>query len=135
MIKETIKFVDYEGEDRTQIAYFNLTKVELMRLSAKYAPKSVDLEAVTKIIVDRGDVGEMLSFIEDMILSAYGERDNDGVRFVKNPRIRAEFENSLAYAQLFEDLLGDDGNRIQTFAKGLYSDNSAKKPLAQAPRG
>lgn len=134
MIKETIKFVDYEGEDRTQVAYFNLTKVELMRLAAKYSPKAVDLSAVSTIVIERGDVGEMLAFIEDMVLSAYGERDNDGVRFVKNPRIRAEFENSLAYAQFFEDLLSDEGH-IQTFAKGLYSDNSAKKSLAQAPRG
>ena len=36
MLKETIKFTDFEGKPSQEIAYFNLSKVDAVRLSAKW---------------------------------------------------------------------------------------------------
>ncbi len=40
---------------------------------------------------------------------AYGEKSEDGKRFIKNDQLREEFSQTAAYQSLFIELATDDG--------------------------
>lgn len=126
MIKKTIKFTDFNGEEQTEDFYFNLNKVEAVQLTANAGG---DIESYARYLAESNDLATMITFIQDMILSAVGVRDAEGRRFIKSPQIRADFENSIAYAELFEELL-ENPEACRKFGEGLVS-NPGKKPVTQ----
>ncbi len=69
----------------------------------------------------------MLQLIEDMILTSYGERSSDGSRFNKSEEIRKNFENSIAYAEVFEEILTNE-NAAAEFASGIGLTPKSNKP-------
>lgn len=133
MIKQVIKFKDYEGNDRSATAWFNLSNRELMALASKYAPQTADLEAVSAHLQEVGDLTLQLKFIDDVLLTAYGERDTDGIMFKKSAEIRSNFENSVVYDSFFEQLIQDE-SLMKTFIAGVPQDQSKTKALSEAPR-
>jgi len=132
MIKQTIKFTDFLGEERTSEEWFNLNKRELISLAAKYAPKSANLEEISKTIAGSGNLSRQLTFINDVILTSYGVRDTDGIVFKKSEQIRQDFENSSVYDAFF-DLLLTNEKVMNEFVTGIPQDQAKKKSLAEAP--
>lgn len=116
MIKKTISYVDFNGTERKDDYYFHLSIPEATRFAARFGDKG--WEAGIKEIVDNGDFSEVLSLFEDIILTSYGQKSQDGRTFVKNNEIRENFSNSEAYAQLFEELVMS-GDKMTEFAKGI----------------
>ena len=102
MFKHTIKYHDFNGNEREEDFYFHLSTPEVVRLEAKFG---ATIDEYTKTISEQQDLGQMLNFLEDIILSSYGRKTTDGKSFIKNPQLRTEFEYSQAYAELFEELL------------------------------
>ena len=100
MITETITYVDFNGEEQTETAYFNLTESELMRFNASIRgglKKKIEKFENTK---DQ-DPYEILSLFEDIVLRAYGRKSEDGKRFEKAGGMLAEeFAETAAYAAL-----------------------------------
>lgn len=117
MLKKTITFMNYDNEEVTKDYYFNFTKPELMRMFANYGGDAVKY---FQYLAEEKDSKKMIAALEDVILSAYGERTPDGDSFMKTPEIRAYFENSIAYAELFEELLTDE-NSLVKFIEGTTS--------------
>ena len=81
MLKETRTYKDFDGKERTEDFYFNLSKAELMELEA-----SVDggwLNSMKRIISAQNNPAIMREF-KNMILSSYGEKSPDGKRFIKS---------------------------------------------------
>ena len=101
MIKKTIEYTDYNGEKRKEDFYFNLSKAELleMQLSA-----TGGLEEFLEKIIQTQDGPALVKMFKDIILKAYGEKSPDGRTFMKNDEIRARFECSEAYSELFMEL-------------------------------
>jgi len=124
MLKKVIKYTDYNGNQRTETAYFNYNKLDILKLEAKLGD---DVEAYSKKLAASKDVNKMINFIQDLVLGAYGQKSEDGRSFIKDPKKTEEFENSNAFADLFEELLTKDGY-AQQFATGLVS--GAKKQVA-----
>ena len=98
MLKKTITYTDYDGMERTEDFWFNLSKTELTKLDAEL-PGGV--LGVLRKIIDKKDRKALVDFIETLILRSYGEKTLDGKRFVKTPDMAEEFMQTPAYDELF----------------------------------
>lgn len=101
MVKKTIKYTDYNGKEREEDYYFNLSKVELleMEMSAEGG-----LENKIKKIVESDDKAEIVKYFKEIIKKSFGKKSEDGKRFIKNPKDFEEFEQTEAYVNLFMEL-------------------------------
>lgn len=121
MLKKTITYRNFDGDQVTDDFYFNLTSPELTRLTIKYGG---DLSEYTNKLKEEKNDDGMINFIEELILGSYGEKSKDGKKFMKSKDIRDDFEYSAAYAELFEELLLKP-SAADEFGRGLI--HGAKK--------
>lgn len=105
MLKKTITYTDYNGTERTEDHYFNLSKAEAIELEL-----GVDggLTAMLQKIVAAKDTPALLRVFKDLILRAYGEKSADGKRFVKSEELSVAFSQTEAYSNLFMELATND---------------------------
>lgn len=115
MLKETITYVDYNGNERTEDFYFNLTKAEIMEMEMG---TTGGLAEMIKRIVAAQDAPAIIQVFKDLILKAYGEKSADGKRFVKNKEIAESFAQTEAYSQLFMKL-ATDADAASNFVNGI----------------
>jgi len=115
MLKKTIKFVDYFGEEREQDFYFNLTKSELaeMELSSEGG-----IERLIEKIIQTHDRKKLVGYFKNIILKSYGVKSDDGLRFVKSKEISEAFEQCPAYDVLFMELVTDT-DKVADFFNGI----------------
>ena len=106
MIKKTITYTDYDGNQRTEDFYFNLTKVECMELEFS-SGVGATLSSSIKTLIDNNNMGTVLSTIKDILLKSYGIKSPDGKRFIKNKDVRDSFEQSPAFEQIYWELVTD----------------------------
>ena len=101
MLKKTIKYVDYNDEEREEDFYFNLTKAELtqMQLSEKGG-----LDAVLDRMLQTRDEPSMIKMFKEIIDMSYGVKSTDGRRFIKNQEVLDDFRQTEAYSVLFMEL-------------------------------
>lgn len=123
MIKKTIASVDFNGVERKEDYYFNLTKTEISK-----AQMSVDGGLTTKLqrIVDAQNAPEIMKVFEEFIDMSYGIKSDDGKRFIKSPEILAEFKSTAAYDELFMELISSTKNAIE-FIKGILPSDMSQK--------
>lgn len=122
MLRKVIKYTDFNGIEREEPFYFNLTKAEMMEMEL-----SVDggfTEFLTKV-VEIKDGKELMKLFKNFILKAYGKKSDDGKRFVKSEEIAKEFESSAAYSELFMELLSNTDAAID-FINGLAPTDGEK---------
>lgn len=114
MLKKTIKYTDYNGEEKEQDFFFNLNKAELleMELSAEGG-----LEATIKRLMDEKNGREIVTMFKSLILQSYGEKTIDG-RFEKSPEISKKFSETAAYPELFTEL-ATDADAAAAFVNGI----------------
>lgn len=105
MLKQTIKYTDYEGNEKEEDFYFNLNKAELMEMELT---TKGGLSAYLQKIVDSQDVQKVMSIFKTFILKAYGEKSEDGKRFVKSAELSEAFAQTEAYSELFMKLISDE---------------------------
>ena len=106
MLAKTITYTDYNGVERTETFYFNLSQAELidMQLGGKDGLYSNKLQKM----IDNHDAAAIVATIKEFVLKSYGEKTDDGKRFIKSPEISEEFMQTEAYSQLITELLSDD---------------------------
>ena len=118
MLKKHVKYQGFDGEIIEEDLYFNLTRMDAIELSARYESK--DLAAYMDEIVKKKDIVSLYRVLKDIVLLAYGVKSEDGKRFIKNESVRKEFEESLAFAQLIEDL-HETESALSEFVTGITS--------------
>ena len=118
MLKKHVKYQGFDGEIIGEDLYFNLTRMDAIELSALYESK--DLAAYMDEIVKNKDIASLYRVLKDIVLLAYGVKSEDGKRFIKNDVVKKEFEESLAFAQLIEDLHETD-SALSEFVTGITS--------------
>lgn len=123
MLKKTITYTDYDGMERTEDFWFNLSKTELTKLDAEL-PGGV--LGVLRKIIDKKDRKALVDFIETLILRSYGEKTLDGKRFVKTPEMTEEFMQTPAYDELFMSILSDTDSQTN-FIDGVIPQSMAKE--------
>ena len=123
MLKKTIKYIDFNDKPQEETFYFNLTEAEVteMELSVKGG-----LAATLEKIVKEEDNELIISMFQGVILKAYGEKSEDGKRFVKNAKIREDFASTAAYSALFMEL-ATDADAATVFINGVIPKNLLPK--------
>jgi hypothetical protein len=123
MIKETITYTDYNGSERTEDFYFNLTKAEIMEMELS---TTGGLAEMINRIVKAQDQPAIIKIFKDLILKAYGEKAPDGKRFEKQGGKLAEaFAETEAYSQLFMKL-ATDADAAARFVNGIVPTDARK---------
>lgn len=102
MLKKPITYTDYNGFERTEEFYFNLSKAELAKLNL-VTPGGLEYKINKMKEKLNGD--EIISFFDDVIGMAYGEKSDDGKRFIKSPELTKAFKETEAYSELFMELV------------------------------
>ena len=118
MLKKTITYTDYNGVERTEDLYFNLTKTECMKMQIGTAGGYA--EKLEKIIKSH-DIPALVEVFEELILKSYGEKSDDGKHFHKSPELSKAFTETEAYSELFYEMT-TDANKIADFVKGILPD-------------
>ncbi len=115
MLKKTITYTDYDGNERIEDFYFNLSKAEVAEMEmSEYG----GLSNLLKKIVQEKDTKRIIEMFKDLILRAYGEKSPDGKRFVKNQELRDAFVQTEAYSELFMELAGN-AEAAAAFVNGI----------------
>ena len=91
MLKKTINYTDYNGTERNDDFYFNLTKAEIMEMEMSTAG---GLAEMIQNIVKAQDGPAIIKIFKDLVLKAYGQQSPDGNRFIKHQELRDEFEST-----------------------------------------
>lgn len=106
MRKETMTYTDFDGNERTEDFYFNLTEAELMKLNISKA-KDGGLEELVKRMMNENDGEGIIELFENVLTRAYGEKAPDGKHFVKTKEKTEAFMQTNAYSDLFVKLITD----------------------------
>ena len=122
MLKKTITWTDYEGNERTEDFYFNINKAELVLMQVS---ESGGLDKLLKRIVAETDVQKIIEIFKDVVLKAYGQKSPDGRRFIKSKELSKEFEETEAYVQIFMGLATNTNAAID-FVNGIMPPTEKK---------
>ena len=123
MLKKTIKYTDYNGVERTEDFYFNLNKAEIMEMQLTTVG---GLDAYLKKIISAQDMPTLMRIFKDLVLKSYGVKSDDGRRFIKNDKLREEFEQTEAYSILYMEL-STDAEAAAAFVNGIIPADVAKQ--------
>lgn len=119
MLKKTITYVDYNGNERVEDFYFNLTKAEATEMEL-----SVEGGLTKKLedIVNSQNNKEIIALFKEIILKAYGEKSQDGKRFIKSEELSEAFSQTEAFSELFMELALDE-KATTDFVNGILPAN------------
>lgn len=123
MLKKTITFTDYNGVERTEDFYFNLTKAEIMEMEMSTAG---GLAEMIQKIVSAQDAPSLIAMFKELILKAYGEKSLDGKRFIKSKELSDAFSQTEAYSILFMEL-ATDATEASNFVNGIIPADISKE--------
>ena len=128
MLKKTFTYTDFNGVERTEDHYFNLSKAELMEMELSTTGGLAEM--INKIVAAQ-DAPAIVKIFKDLVLKAYGQKSADGRRFIKSKELSDEFSQTEAYSQLFMEL-ATDADAAAAFVNGIVPamDN---KPAISAP--
>lgn len=115
MIKKTVTYTDFDGNERTEDFYFHLTEQELTEWEL-----SVDggLSGVLQRIIKSQDNKKIIEIFKDLLIRSYGEKTPDGRGFVKNEEIINNFKYTQAFSDLYMELATDD-KAASDFVNGI----------------
>lgn len=102
MLKKSITFEDFNGNEVTEDHYFHLSKADLVEMEV--SQKGGLAKRIEKMMAEEDAKGIMETF-KDLILRAYGQKSEDGRRFIKSPALEDAFLQSPAYDALFMELV------------------------------
>lgn len=115
MYKKTVTYTDYNGVERTESFYFNLSEAEIVEMEL-----GVDggwHERMQRII-DSKDSPTIMREFKNLIMMSYGEKSEDGKRFVKSPALSEAFVQTEAYNKIFMEIV-TDAKAASDFANGI----------------
>ena len=115
MLKKTITYTDYNGSERTEDFYFNLSKAEIMEMEMRTTGGMTEM---IQKIVSAQDAPAIINVFKDLVLKAYGEKSPDGKRFIKSEEISMAFSQTEAYSNLFMEL-ATDADAAAKFVNGI----------------
>jgi hypothetical protein len=123
MLVKEIKCKDYNGNERTEIAYFNLSKAELMEMELS---TSGGFQQYMNRIINTQDSKELIKTFKELILKSYGIKSDDGRRFIKSKELSDEFAQTEAYSELFMEL-ATNAQAAAEFANGIVPQDVAEE--------
>ena len=121
MLKKTITFNDFEGNEITREYYFNLNKSDMIDLQGSMEG------GLDKFLINASqtkDVKAISDFIRTLIMRSYGEKGDDGISFIKvrnGEPLGEKFVQTLAYEKLYDELISgeNDAQAFKDFFAGI----------------
>lgn len=120
-----ITYTDYNGNERTDEFWFNISKAELVLMEMR-APGG-DLESYLSAISSTSDTNELANFFEEIIRMSYGVKTAGG-GFDKNPTHFEKFKQSAAYNEILFKFITDTDFAID-FVNGTVEQNLEKQAV------
>ena len=130
MIKETIKYTDYNGVERTEDFYFNLRKDEILEM--ELGTTGGFAEMINKVVAAQ-DAPSIIKIFKDLVLKAYGEKSADGKRFIKSKELSEAFSQTEAYSIIFMKL-ATDADAAAKIVNGIVPADMAKDAQMTLPK-
>lgn len=130
MLEKKIKFIDFNGEEREETFYFNLTKAELIEMQLEVKG---GLNKLIEQMAETKDIPSLAKLFKTLIKKSYGEKSADGRLFVKTEEAWNNFFYTQAYSELFMELTQNAeaaANFINAIIPAELAEE-AKKQLAQ----
>ena len=124
MLKKTINYTDFNGEERKEDFYFNLTEAEIAEIEMG---TTGGLSEMINRIVNANDIPSIIKVFKDLILKAYGEKSDDGKKFIKvrnGVSLSEEFSQTNAYSVLFMELATDAEKAANFFNSLIPNDGT-----------
>lgn len=130
MLKKNIKYTDYNGVERSEEFFFNLSKAEIMEMELT---TEGGLAAMIQKIIDTQDTPQLIKIFKKLVLDAYGERSADGKQFIKindqGVRLANRFAQTEAYSTLFMEL-ATDANAASEFVNEIVPSEMSVSPAS-----
>jgi len=127
MLKITVDYTDYNEQHHTEDLWFHIGKKDVLMAKddvyntivstgQKLQDKAGALEEAqanikedepldSNSLIVAEAVRDLARLLDNVIDLAYGIRTEDGLRFVKNDKVLADFKDSVAYDALLDKLL------------------------------
>ena len=119
MLKKTITYTDYNGVERTEDFYFNISKAEL--IEKEFGTSGGYTEMIERVVNSK-DMPTIMKIFKEFILKSYGIKSDDGVRFIKSEEISKAFTETEAYTELLMELCTKAGEASKFVAAILPKD-------------
>lgn len=129
MLKREITYENFDEEEVTGVFYFNISKPELIELEVE---KQGGFSNWLKKIFEAKDNKTIIEQFKRIILLAYGEKSDDGNRFIKSDELRTAFSQTAAFEALFMELAMDEGAAAAFIIGSMPKDMRAQIQEAQA---
>lgn len=132
MLVKKVKYEDFDGNEREETLYFNLTRTELIEMELS---ENGGFDKFLRRIIEERDNQRLAKLFKQIILASYGVKSADGKRFFKSKELSEEFSQTGAYDALFLELISDTNN-ITAFINGIIPEKvaeDAKKYLDEHP--
>lgn len=118
MLKKTITYTDYNGNERTEDCYFNLSPMEVAELGL--TSDSEELDNMKELIskqetINSNDTYKILDLYNKIILKAYGKKSDDGREFIKSKELSEQFSRTEIYNILFMEICTDEKSASEFF--------------------
>ena len=130
MLKKIITYTDYNGVERTEPFYFNLSKAELMEMELGVTGGMTEM--LDKIIAAK-DAPSLMKTFKEMITKSYGIKSDDGKRLIKSEELSIAFTQTEAYSVLFMELITDD-KAAADFVNGIIPNEIQAEVAAQTAK-
>lgn len=130
MLKRTITYTDYDGNERTEDFYFNFSKAEVSEMELSV---NGGLTAMIARIIATQDAPSIIKTFKELVLKAYGEKSLDGKRFIKSEELSTAFSQTEAYSILFMELATDADAAAKFFNAVIPSADDVKQVQSQQP--
>ena len=127
MHKETLTYEDFDGNQRTEDFYFNLTEAELTEMEMSL---NGGLSQLLEKIIKEDDRKEIIKYFKKIVLESYGVKSLDGRSFMKSEDIRNEFASTKAYSDIFMKFASDDV-AASTFINNIIPKSRELKEVAK----
>lgn len=123
MIKKTITYVDYNGNQRTEDHYFNMSKSEIMKMEMGVSGGFAEM---IQRVVAAQDQPALMQIFEEFIHKSYGVKTPDGKGFRKTAADLEAFISTPAYDELFMELC-TNAEAAAAFINGVIPADLAKQ--------
>lgn len=128
MFKKTMTYIDWNGVERTEDIYFNLSKAELLEMQLT---TEGGVDNMIQRIVRAKDTVSLVKLYKELILKAYGRKSDDGRRFEKSEELSRAFTETPMYSDLYMELSTND-KAASDFITGIMPkdlENEVKKAM------
>lgn len=129
MLKKTITFTDFNGVERTEDFFFNLSRAEIAEMEFGVVG---GFTAFIQKMVATQNTKELMAQFKRLILASYGEKSPDGKRFIKSEELSEAFSQTGAYDVLFFEMI--DAAKAAEFVNGILPEKLTETKEYQAAK-